>query len=82
MLSKEEIEKAIKIFTELDIGDDKEFKNARKIILNYIDNSISKEVIEKKIKELKQMRDTTIVDNAYNIFNGEMIVLQELLEGK
>lgn len=45
-------------------------------ILNYIDNSISKEVIKEKIKKLKKCKDIT----PYGI--GKLEGLYELLEGK
>lgn len=48
-----------------------------KIILNYIDNSIPKEVIEKKIEILKMEEHYDYIDNKKAI-----TVLQELLEGK
>ena len=62
-------------------------------VLNYIDNSISKEVIEEKIEELKQRTDKyreytelgieTDVEYLENVADRECIkVLQELLEGK
>lgn len=47
-----------------------------KIILNYIENSISKEVIEKKIEELKE--EKYILSSR----DAEIELLQELLEGK
>ena len=43
-------------------------------------NFISKDKIKDKIKELENMRDTSITSEAFNIFNGEIIVLKELLE--
>lgn len=36
--------------------------------------------IRDKIKELEKMRDTSITSETFNIFNGEIIVLKELLE--
>lgn len=42
-------------------------------------NFISKDKIKNKIKELENMRDTSITCEAFNIFNGEIIVLQGLL---
>ncbi len=69
------------------------FKN----ILNYIDNSISKEVIEEKIEEIRKARDTArdlietkvvIADND-SLYSGQSIahdydinILKELLEQK
>ena len=43
-------------------------------------NFISKDKIKDKIKELENMRDTSITSEAFNIFNGEIIVLKEILE--
>lgn len=45
------------------------------------ENSISKNKISDKIKELENMRNTSITSEAFNIFNGEIIVLKELLGG-
>lgn len=56
------------------------YKNENKAIettLNYIDNSISKEVIEKKIEILKMEEHYDYIDNKKAI-----TVLQEILEGK
>lgn len=56
-----------------------------KIIANYIDNSISKEVIEKKVGELneeyEQLRETSDFVIA-DVLQPKIQVLQELLEGK
>ena len=43
-------------------------------------NSVSKTKIKQKIQELKNMRDTTITAEAFNILHGEVTVLEELLE--
>lgn len=54
-------------------------------ILTYIDNSISKEVIEKKIKEYKEKIKEAIEedDDIKEIYyKQEIDILQELLEGK
>lgn len=92
-----ELEEAIKMFIDLDVGDDIEFIKNRNIILNHIDNSISKEVIKKKIeklnKEEKEAQDN-ISDEEREEYSDSSIgyllanietrrqVLQELLEGK
>lgn len=36
--------------------------------------------VKDKIKEIKRLRDRTITSEGFNILNGEVIVLQELLE--
>lgn len=49
-------------------------------VLNYIENSISKEVIEKKIEEVKSQCG----GNVYHVqqtLNAKIRLLQELLEG-
>lgn len=56
-------------------------------VLNYIDNSISKEVIEEKIEDYRErMRyyedEYIIVDDEYYRYEAKVEVLQELLEGK
>lgn len=43
-------------------------------------DSIPKQKIRDKIKELENMRNTTITSEGFNIFNGEIVVLKELLE--
>lgn len=54
----------------------REYTKAIETVLNYIDNSISKEVIEKKINFIKTLNE--------NLYYEENViqVLQELLEGK
>lgn len=51
-------------------------------VLNYIDNSIPKEVIEKKIEELKLGQETTNKSSWCNIYQYQILILQEVLEGK
>lgn len=46
------------------------------------ENFIPKSKIKAKIQELTNMRDTTITCEGYNILNGEIVVLQELMEDK
>ena len=43
---------------------------------------IPKQVVIDKMKEIKSLRDRCITAEGYNIMNGEVIVLQELLEGE
>lgn len=73
------------------------FTDDLEIALNYIDNSISKEVIEEKIEEIRKARDTArdlietkvvIADND-SLYSGQSIahdydinILKELLEQK
>lgn len=38
-----------------------------------------KKMIKDEIRELKFMRDNTIVDESYMIYNGEVIVLDRVL---
>ena len=45
-------------------------------------NSIPKQVVIDKMKEVKRLRDRCITAEAYNIAQGEIIVLQELLGGE
>lgn len=52
-------------------------------VLNYIDNSISKEIIEEKIEEVEYRLNETMItekDMHYNL--GKHAVLQELMEEK
>ena len=53
-------------------------------LLNYIDNSIPKEVIIDKIKKLDEKRENTDEFDSYtwNPLLDKIEVLQELLEGK
>lgn len=46
------------------------------------ENYIPKQVVKDKIKEIKRLRDKCITTEGYNIANGEVVVLQELLEGE
>ena len=78
-----ELEESIIIFKELEIEDDKEFIKARETILKALENSIFKEVIEKKIEELKEQRDEYIKMKEYNQVDIKMFkinILEELLE--
>ena len=60
----------------------KKQKLALEIALNYIDNSISKEVIEKKIEELNEMyKDTNDIKIKQSIWWRKK-ALQDLLEEK
>lgn len=47
-------------------------------VLRYVDNSISKEVIENKIEELKHKQ----IGASTGIYGVQVDVLEELLEGK
>ena len=47
-----------------------------------LENSIPKQVVIDKIKEIVRLRDKCITAEGNNIMNGEIIVLQELLEGE
>lgn len=55
-------------------------------ILDYIDNSISKEVIEKKIEELensqKRVKNNKLIYSREDVFRFQIYILEELLEGK
>lgn len=99
-----ELEEAKKVLNmwnkaeEIVINDEKEFdkkpyiqrKQAIETALNYIDNSISKEAIKEKIKELKNNRKTKYDDYMGYKFESreqqdidkQINILQELLEGK
>lgn len=44
------------------------------------ENSIPKQEVRNKIEEIKYLQSRTITNEAYNIAQGEIIVLQELLE--
>lgn len=46
------------------------------------ENYIPIQVVKDKIKEIKRLRDKCITTEGYNIANGEVVVLQELLEGE
>jgi uncharacterized protein YejL (UPF0352 family) len=48
-------------------------------VLNRSLDSIPKQKIRAKIRELENMRDTTITSEGFNILNGEIIVLKEIL---
>lgn len=85
----EEAIKELRILNLLGLGCSitEEIKQKFATILNYIDNSIPKEVVEKKIKMLKDTLDLLKADKKvakYKILAIEMEIqdLQELLEGK
>lgn len=77
-----ELEEAIIIFGNLDISDDIEFIKARETILNYIENSISKEVIKEKIKKLDEEIANTDELDSYTLIPliEQKETLQKLLE--
>lgn len=93
-----ELEKSKKILNNyIEYANDKAIFNysfsdipiAIETVLNYIDNSISKEVIEEKIEELnKDIEDYLKTDKSGRftrtncIFTYKKEALQELLEGK
>lgn len=53
-----ELEKAIIIFKNLDMGNDTEFIKARKVIVEELENSVSKDKIREKIAKLdKEEKD-------------------------
>lgn len=55
----------------------------KQLDLDYVDeNFIPKQAVIDKIKEIKYLQSRTITSEAYNIAQGEIIVLQELLEGE
>ncbi len=55
-------------------------------ILNYIDNSISKEVIKEKIEELEKsqfkVKNNKLIYSREDVFRFQIYILEELLEGK
>lgn len=55
-------------------------------VLNHIDNSISKEVIEEKIKELEnsqvKVKNNNLIYSREDVFRFQIYILEELLEGK
>lgn len=79
-----EIKKAIKMFEDLDMGNDKEFIKARENILNYINKleSKQKKIIDKIEEEIKNITS----DSQYNYVGTEwqqswvVEELQEILE--
>ncbi len=100
-----ELEEAIKILNELKEAQKNCIKvtqsspftelwekqnKAIETVLNYIDNSISKEVIKEKIEELKSEYNRIVnqtgelIDNLIDFqrISSKIEVLQELLEGK
>lgn len=96
---KKQINKMLdNIYEGLEFEDDEDIrelylkqKHALKTALNYIDNSISKEVIEEKIEELKNRKMDIVTSPIYSrdeklsILKRNQIkrkILQELLEGK
>lgn len=56
-------------------------KEKQELTTALLDSIPMKAVID-KIEELKRLRDRCITAEGYNIMNGEVIVLQELLEGE
>ena len=58
--------------------------NQLEIALNYIDNSIPKEKIEEKIKELEKEYKQVLEENSIKAFilKCQLEILQEILEGK
>ena len=52
------------------------YKRKHSLIKNHY---ISKDKIRAKIRELENMRDTTITSEGFNILNGEIVVLKEIL---
>lgn len=70
-----ELEKAIIIFKNLDMGNDTEFIKARKVIVEELENSVSKDKIREKIEKLNKNRD--MISGGYAIS-----ILQGLLEGE
>lgn len=61
----------------------RQVEQAIETVLNYIDNSISKEVIEKKKRDKELMKQCGLETSDDLIhLNGEIFALQELLEGK
>lgn len=83
----EELEEAIEWIKErlayiaencdLQDADNKKVYNNFKTVLNYIDNSIPIEVVEKKIEELKNMKVELPVEH---MKQAQIQILQELLE--
>lgn len=55
-------------------------------IVNYIDNSIPKEVIEKKIEELEnsqaKVKNNKLIYSREDVFRFQIYILEEILEGK
>lgn len=69
----------VKDSIDWDCKENVEVRNAISTVLNYIENSIPKEKVEEKIKELVNTKG----DFATYIATSERIkVLEELLEGK
>lgn len=84
-----ELEEAIKYLKLIRKNHDLEKKgyvyteDAIETVLNYIDNSISKEDIKEKLEETKYRLNETMItekDMQYNL--GKCAALQDLLEGK
>lgn len=68
-------------------GTPNDLAQAIEIVLKALDNSISKEVIEKKIEELDKLiietqKELGSASKEYTIYVYQKQVLQELLEGK
>lgn len=72
---KEELESIKEIYYT-----QKEMDNVMERYRKLVKNSIPKSKIKEKIQEITNMRDTTITSEGYNILNGEIVVLQDLLE--
>lgn len=59
---------------------------ALETVLNYIENSISKEVIKEKIEELEKsqfkVKNNKLIYSREDVFRFQIYILEELLEGK
>jgi hypothetical protein len=64
----------------------KKQKASLETVLNYIDNSVDKEVIEKKIEELEnsqaKVKNNKLIYSREDIFRFQIYILEEILEGK
>lgn len=64
----------------------KKQKVSLETVLNYIDNSVDKEVIEKKIEELEnsqaKVKNNKLIYSREDIFRFQIYILEEILEGK
>lgn len=86
----EEAIKELRILSILGLGCNitEEIKQKFETILNYIDNSISKEVVEKKIAELTEEYELLLEhqsgqkSNRTKYLRGKIHMCQELLEEK
>ena len=82
MLSKEEIER---LKYEVSAGEYSTIKTEDlETVLNYIDNSISKEAIENKLNKLEKQYKEALNKNSTKAFilKCQIEAIQELLEGK